>query len=79
MGQPVWTKLGFNVDDDLMERSVHQEVGHNYFKVRTTWVMKEDLVVDGKVVATKGELMREDAAPSVLAGPGTHSIGGKLG
>ena len=79
MGQPVWTKLGFNVDDDLMERTVHQEVGPNYFKVYTTLVMKEDLIVDGQVVATKGELMRRDAAPSVLAGPGTKSVQGPMG
>lgn len=79
MGQPVFTKLGYNVDDDLMVREVHQEVGHNYFKVRTTWCMRADLVVDGVVVAKAGELMREDAAPSVLAGPGTQTIQGPMG
>jgi hypothetical protein len=78
MGQPVYTKLGYAVDDDLMERVVHTVVGENYHTVYTTWTMKADLEVEGVVVAVKGELMRQDAAPSILAGPGTRTVGGKV-
>jgi hypothetical protein len=78
MGQPVFTKLGYCVDDDLMELIVSTSMGHNYHNVSSRWVMKENLYVDGVLVAQKGELMREDAAPSMLAGPGQRAIGGKL-
>lgn len=78
MGQPCYTKLGYCIDDDLMDRSVHTNMGENYHNVSTRWVMKEDLYVDGILVAVKGELMREDAAPSMLAGPGQRVLGGKL-
>lgn len=78
MGQPCWTKLGYCIDDDLMERSVHTEYGHNYHKVDTRWTMKDDLYVDGVLVAKKGELMRNDPAPSMLAGPGQRTVMGKI-
>lgn len=78
MGDPVYIKLGYCVDEDLLERSVHASEGPNWFKVCTRWVMREDLYVDGVRVAEKGELMREDAAPSIKAGLGMASIGGKI-
>lgn len=78
MGQPVYTKLGYCLDDDLLERTVHTSLGPNYFTVSTRWVMKDDLEVNGETVARAGELMREDAAPSMLAGPGQRVLGGKL-
>lgn len=79
MGQPVFTKLGYCIDDDLLDLNVHTAMGHNYHNVSTRWTMKDDLYVDGQLIAEKGELMREDAAPSILAGPGLQRvIGGKL-
>jgi len=77
MGQLVFTKIG-HIDEDLMDRTVHQEVGANYFKVQTRWSMKQDLHIDGALVAMAGEVMREDSAPSILAGLGAVSIHGKL-
>lgn len=78
MGQPVYTKLGYCVDDDLMECTVHTSMGPNYHTVQTRWCMKGDFYVDGVKVAEAGELMREDAAPSILAGPNQKAVQGKL-
>ena len=78
MGDPVYTKLGYCIDEDLMERTVHMSEGPNWFKTDVRWVMKEDLYVDGVRVAEKGELMRNDAAPSIKAGLGMVSVGGKI-
>lgn len=78
MGQPVYTKLGYCLDDDLLELVVSTSMGQNYHNVSTVWRMKEDLYVEGRLIAEKGELMREDAAPSMLAGPGQRVLGGKL-
>lgn len=72
MGQLVYTKLGYELDDDLMDRSIHTHYGPNVFSVSTRWTMKADYVKDGVVLAVAGELMREDAAPSILAGPGRN-------
>lgn len=78
MSQNVWTKVG-DLDDDLLERTVTQSEGPNYVKVSITWRMRTDLIVDGKLVATAGEVMREDHAPSILSGPSSAASQGVMG
>lgn len=78
MSQAVWTKVG-ELDGDLLERTVSQEEGDNYFKVSTKWTLKADLIVDGVTLAVTGEIMREDQAPSILRGPSSAASQGVMG
>lgn len=74
MGDPVYTKLDLCIDGDLMDCTVHRHFEPNCHKVVTRWTMKADLYIDGVKVASAGEMMREDAAPSILAGPGQRVL-----
>jgi hypothetical protein len=77
MSQKVWTKVGL-VDDSLLTvEDVVIELD-NVRKIVTTWTLKQDFV-GSEGYAMAGEMVRQDAAGSILRGPSSESSQGVIG